>query len=204
MQKLFSTPPGISFKVLLGSSSPRRREILRLTGIPFEVCSIQCEETFPEQLKAEEIALYLSEKKSMAYKDVIPENIYLVTADTIVWCREELLGKPKNERHAVEILRKLSGQMHTVFTGVTIRNKTKKITFFEKTDVTFRTLSDEEIEYYVEHFFPLDKAGAYGVQEWIGAVGIKKIDGCYYNVMGLPASRLYEEFKKFRWIYSAY
>jgi septum formation protein len=197
MKKVFSTPPGISLKVLLGSSSPRRREILQMTGIPFEVCRIQCDETFPDYLKGEEIALYLSEKKSMAYKDEIPENTCLVTADTIVWCDEELLGKPENERHAMEMLRKLSGRMHTVFTGVTVRNEAKKITFFERSHVFFRALSDEEIEYYVKHFCPMDKAGAYGVQEWAGAVGIEKIEGCYYNVMGLPASRLYQELKGF-------
>lgn len=186
------------YKLLLASKSPRRHYLLKELGFSFKVVDIDTDETYPEELKAEEIALYLCKKK---YEDVsdamLSNNDILITADTIVWLENECIGKPIDREDAKKILRKLSGKTHQVFTGICLKSNSARTTFYAKTDVTFRELSDEEIEHYVENFRPMDKAGAYGVQDWIGYIGVTGINGCYYNVMGFPVSMFYKELMKF-------
>ena len=181
--------------LILSSNSPRRRELLEGLGIPFEVLVIKgIDESYPDSLPAEKIAEYISCKKADAYKDVSKENIVL-TADTVVVCDGEVMGKPVDEADAQRMLRKLSGKTHQVYTGVCLTSADGKTSFSVKTDVTFKDLSDEEISHYVKKYKPMDKAGAYGIQEWIGYIGITGINGSYYNVMGLPVQRIYEELK---------
>jgi septum formation protein len=165
--------------------------------IAFQTVKIDFNEHYPAYLKANEIAEYLSEKKSLSYPDKLKADELLITADTIVWCENEMLGKPMDENDALRMLSKLSGKMHTVYTGVCLRTENKKRTFSEKTDVYFNELDKNLMAHYVQKYKPFDKAGSYGVQEWIGVVGIRKIAGCFYNVMGLPTSRLYNELKEF-------
>lgn len=186
------------YNLLLASKSPRRHYLLHELGFSFKVISIDTDESYPEDLKAKDIALYLCKKKS----DDVPvekleENDILITADTIVWLDDEYIGKPGDIEDAKNILRKLSGKTHQVFTGICLKSRTKSSTFFSKTDVTFRDLSLQEIEHYVSDFRPMDKAGAYGVQDWIGYIGVTGINGCYYNVMGFPVSKFYEELLQF-------
>ncbi|MBO7203017.1 MAG: septum formation protein Maf [Paludibacteraceae bacterium] len=184
--------------LILGSQSPRRQELLKGLDIPFEVKTIDgIEEVFPPHLKREEIPLYLSQLKANAYLDLIDKDTIVITADTIVWCEDQLLEKPKDKTQAKQMLRFLSGKTHSVYTGVTLLSKQKSKSFFAESKVTFSDLSDEEINYYVEKYNPIDKAGAYGVQEWIGYIAVKKIEGSYYNVMGLPIQLLYNELKTF-------
>lgn len=188
--------PLSSFKILLGSESPRRREILQRMGLCFEVVKLFCNEEFPSHLTDGSIACYLAEKKSLSFNRPLNHNELLITADTIVWCENQFLGKPLDHSDALRILKKLNGRMHTVYTGVCLRTPHSQRVFVEKTNVYFKKLDNDELEYYIANYRPYDKAGAYGVQEWIGAVAIEKMEGCFYNVMGLPASRLYEELKK--------
>lgn len=186
------------FHIILASQSPRRQFLLHETGLEFEVLVKPIEETFPPELKAQEIALYVSEQKAMAFNfDELPVNALLITADTIVWLDNELIGKPSSALEAKEILTKLSGRNHTVCTGICFRTVENFHSFYVNTEVYFRELEEHEIDYYIEHYKPFDKAGAYGVQEWIGYVGVEKIEGSYYNVMGLPVQRVYIELKKF-------
>lgn len=185
-------------KILLASKSPRRQELLKMLDYPFEVVSgIEVEESYPEDLRLEEVPAYLSKLKSDGYSILLKNDDILVTADTVVILDNEILGKPKDLEDAGKMLRKLSGKTHQVITGVTILSKEKSLTFSARTDVEFASLIEDEIEYYVEKYRPLDKAGAYGIQEWIGAVGVKGIIGSFYNVMGLPVHRLSVELKKF-------
>lgn len=186
------------YKLLLASKSPRRHYLLKELGFSFKVVDIDTDETYPEELKAEEIALYLCKKKSEDVPaETLSNNDILITADTIVWLENECIGKPVDREDAKNILRKLSGKTHQVFTGICLKSNSAHKTFYAKTDVTFRELSDEEIEHYVENFRPMDKAGAYGVQDWIGYIGVTGINGCYYNVMGFPVSMFYKELMKF-------
>lgn len=189
-------------KLLLGSQSPRRRELLSGLDIPFECVNIHADESFPADLQAGDIPLYIAKEKAQAYLDRLQEGELLLTADTIVWVEGRMLGKPKDTDEATAMLRLLSGKTHQVYTAVVLQqigmrneelgiNDAKQHAFVERTDVTFRTLTDEEINYYVEKYRPLDKAGAYGVQEYIGYIGVERIVGSYYNVMGLPVERLY-------------
>lgn len=186
------------FHIILASQSPRRQFLLHETGLEFEVLVKTTDETFPSELKAQEIALHVSEQKAMAFNfDELPVNALLITADTIVWLDNELIGKPSSPTEAKEILTKLSGRNHTVCTGICFRTAENFHSFYVNTEVYFRELEEHEIDYYIENYKPFDKAGAYGVQEWIGYVGVERIEGSYYNVMGLPVQRVYIELKKF-------
>ncbi len=187
-----------SFDLILASQSPRRRELLRAAGIEYRVAEkFECEEHFPVTLQAEEVAPYLSALKSHAYPNMLNHRELLITADTVVVLSGEVLGKPRDEVEARAMLHRLSGTEHSVVTGVTLRLADRERTFAARSIVRFASLSDEQIEYYVDNFKPLDKAGAYGIQEWIGYVGIDSIEGSFYNVMGLPVQRLCRELEAF-------
>lgn len=182
-------------KIILASNSPRRRELLSGLGFDYEVRTLQgLDESYPEGLSMEEIPQYISRKKAAAY--TLGADELLITADTIVWLDGEVLGKPVDEEDAKQMLRKLSGKTHQVVTGVTLSWSDQQHSFASVSQVTFAQLTDEEIDYYVTHYHPLDKAGAYGIQEWIGYIGVTSIEGSYFNVMGLPVQRLYTEMKK--------
>lgn len=184
-------------RLVLASASPRRRELLCQIGAQVRIASTkEVDESYPENIAPEEVTPYISAKKAHAYADSIESGETLITADTVVICEGRVLGKPHNEHEAVEMLRQLSGRTHSVVTGVTIMNSERGRTFGVTTEVDFAPLSDNEIRYYVEKYRPLDKAGAYGIQEWIGYIGITGIRGDYYNVMGLPLQRLYAELKE--------
>jgi septum formation protein len=181
------------YQLILASQSPRRQELLRGLNIPFSVQVIDVEEDYPDEILGEEIPRYLAEKKADAYS--LDENTMLITADTIVWLENRVLGKPTDKEDAVRMLNDLSGKTHEVITGVCITTKTKRKTFSVVSRVRFATLTPEEIEFYVEKYRPYDKAGAYGIQEWIGYIGVEYIEGSFYNIMGLPIQRLYAELK---------
>lgn len=185
----------LNYTIILGSQSPRRRELLKLLDIPFEMISLNTDESFPAHLQAHEIAEFLAEKKSYAYP--LKDGELLITADTIVWVNDQVLNKPDNEQEAIRMLKILSNNVHSVYTGVCIRTDQHVIIFSDESKVYFKKLTEEEISYYVKRYHPLDKAGAYGVQEWIGAIGIHKIEGSYFNVMGLPIHLLYQHLKFF-------
>jgi septum formation protein len=185
-------------KIILASQSPRRHYLLKQLGLEFTVIDGEVEENYPEDMAPEEIAVYLAEKKADHFNNCINDDKdILITADTIVSIAGRILGKPVNHQDAERMLRLLSGNTHTVFTGVCIRSKDKTVTFYSTTEVTFKSLSDEEIRYYLDNYKPFDKAGAYGAQEWIGYIAITRIDGSYSNVMGLPIQKLYEELLRF-------
>ncbi len=187
-----------SYEILLASNSPRRRELLAGLGVKYRVTSLpDVDESYPSSLQGEEIPLYISQLKADAYRSQMNPNTLLITADTIVWLDGKVYGKPHDEAEACEMLRALSGRTHTVITGVTLTSACRCKSFAVSTEVTFAALTDEEIGYYVSHYRPLDKAGAYGVQEWIGYIGVTGMNGSYYNVMGLPIQRLYTELKDF-------
>ena len=186
------------WRLVLASQSPRRRQLLQDAGIEFSLAPrFECEESYPESLPAAEVAEYLSRLKSEAYPEVLGEGEILLTADTVVVAKEQVLGKPADRSEAIEMIEMLSGSEHEVVTGVTLRSKERMVSFSALSKVRFRVLSREEIEYYVDTYSPMDKAGAYGIQEWIGYVGIESIEGSFYNVMGLPVQRLYCELEKF-------
>ena len=186
------------YKVVLGSNSPRRRELLAGLDINFEVQTIAgIDESYPETLEAKEIPVYLAKKKAEAYLSTMPEDELLITADTIVWTFDQILGKPKDREEAIEMLRKLSGQVHEVITGVCLTTKEKMVSFAATSSVHFAELEEEEIIYYVDNYRPFDKAGSYGKQEWIGYVAVESINGSFYNVMGLPVRLLYQQLKNF-------
>lgn len=185
------------YRVILASNSPRRKELLSGLGIDYEVKTLPgIEESYPDTLKGEEIPLYIAREKADAYRDSMQPDELIITADTIVWLDGVVMGKPKDEEEARNMLRRLSGKTHQVMTGVCITTTGFRKSFSTVTDVTFTDLTEEEIHYYVEHYKPMDKAGAYGIQEWIGFVGVQSIAGSYFNVMGLPVQRLYKELKK--------
>jgi septum formation protein len=186
-----------SFDIVLASKSPRRQHLLAELGLQFRVIDhIDLEEVYPASLRAEEIPVYLAKAKAACCERFMDSNTILITADTIVWLENEVIEKPFDHEDAVNMLGKLSGRMHEVFTGVCIKTVAGETSFFASSRVYFRHLSEEEIRYYVEKFNPLDKAGAYGVQEWIGYVGVERIEGSYFNVMGLPVQQLYNELLK--------
>lgn len=188
----------MKYKILLASKSPRRREIMELLRVPFTVVTLEgIDESYPKDLEADKVSEYISQKKATEFLKRIGEDEMIITADTVVICDGKILGKPKDSKDAKEMLRFLSGKTHKVTTGVTVATQAKRESFSSESYVTFADLSDEEIEYYVDTFHPLDKAGAYGIQEWIGAVAVAKIDGSFYNVMGLPVHKLYQVMKKF-------
>lgn len=181
-----------NYNIILASSSPRRISLMRDTGFKFEIRNISVDEEYPSDLKATDVAIYLACKKSDYFKEVLNDEL-IITADTTVCLDGEIIGKPKDREDAVNILKKLSGNKHSVITGVCLKMKDKVISFSECTYVYFKDLNDEEINYYVDNFKPYDKAGAYGIQEWIGYIGVEKIEGSFFNVMGLPIHRLYNE-----------
>ena len=186
------------YEVLLASNSPRRRELLGELGIKFKVCALDgIDENYPPETPAEEVALVISKKKAQTYHQLITSNQLIITADTVVVCGNKVLGKPHSEDEAVNMLHQLSGTTHKVVTGVTISTAERASSFKVTTDVEFANLTDEEIKFYVKRFRPFDKAGAYGIQEWIGCIGISHISGSFYNAMGLPLHRLYTELKTF-------
>lgn len=184
------------YHLILASNSPRRKELLGGLGVDFEVRVLPgIDESYPETLVGEEIPTFISRVKAQPYLGLMAENDLVITADTIVYVDGEVLGKPADARDACNMLRKLSGRVHQVITGVTLTTREFQRSFSVTTDVTFVELSDNEIDYYVAHYRPFDKAGAYGVQEWIGFVGVSRLEGSYFNVMGLPVQRLYTELK---------
>ncbi len=186
------------YEILLASNSPRRRELLAGLDIEYRVTALpEVDESYPATLSGEEIPLYISQEKAAAYRNQMKENTLLITADTIVWLDGRVYGKPHDLDDAKAMLRALSGKTHTVITGVTLTSMQKQVSFAVSTEVDFAPLADDEIDYYVDRYRPLDKAGAYGVQEWIGYIGVTGLHGSYYNVMGLPIQRLYTELKKF-------
>ena len=186
------------YKVILASNSPRRKELLGGLGIDFEVRTLQdIDESYPDTLRGEEIPMYISGKKAEAYKRTMADDEMIITADTIVYDNGQVLGKPKDREEAIHMLRQLSGHAHEVITGVSIVTKEQSRQFASISKVYFDALSDDEIAYYVDNYHPYDKAGAYGVQEWIGYVAVTRIEGSYFNVMGLPIQRLYNELKTF-------
>jgi len=185
------------FDIILASKSPRRQQLLSGIGINFRTVNhLEMEEVYPAVLRGAEIPVYLAQAKAAFYQSLIERNTLLITADTIVWLENEVIGKPSGEEDAVEMLMKLSGNMHEVFTGVCIKTATQERVFHAVSKVFFRKLSEDEIRYYVKGYKPFDKAGAYGVQEWIGYVGVERIEGSYFNVMGLPVQKLYCELLK--------
>lgn len=187
----------LNYHIILASNSPRRRELLSGLGLDYEVRTLPgIDESYPSTLQGEEIPVYISSKKASAYLDALKENELLITADTIVWLDGRVLGKPSDEEEARQMLHDLSGKTHQVITGVTLATTSFQKSFASVSQVTFATLTEEEINYYVTHYHPMDKAGSYGVQEWIGFIGVERIEGSYFNVMGLPVQRLYRELKE--------
>lgn len=186
-------------ELILGSSSPRRKQLLREMDLNFIVESSfsKGEESFPQSLKDEEVAEFLAKQKSLSFKKELLPNQILITADTIVIVDSQIIGKPKDLEQASKMLHSLSGKTHKVITGVALRDSTHIVTFSDLSKVKFSPLSTSVIEYYIQKYKPLDKAGAYGIQEWIGAIGIERIEGSYYNIMGLPTSKLYHELLDF-------
>ena len=181
-------------RIILASNSPRRKELLAGLDLDFEVHVIRdIDETYPDDLPVNEVASYISKKKAEAYKNIIGDDQLVITADTVVVLGNRILGKPASPKEAVEMLRALSGKTHHVITGVCLTTTEEQRSLSVTSEVTFKVLSDEEIDYYVENYLPLDKAGAYGIQEWIGYVGVTGLKGSYFNVMGLPVQRIYQE-----------
>ena len=188
----------VRWKIVLASNSPRRKELLAGLDVPFEVRIIKgIDESYPAALPTTEIAEYIAQKKAAAYRETMAADELVITADTIVVLGDEVLGKPKDAADARRMLHELSGQTHQVITGVVLTTKERQEHFSVVSDVTFKTLEDSEIDYYVETYKPMDKAGAYGIQEWIGYVGVTRLEGSYFNVMGLPVQRIYEALKRF-------
>jgi septum formation protein len=171
------------FKIILASRSPRRQQLLHELGLKFDIVIKEYEEIYPEGLEGEEIARYIAYEKAALFKNELSDNEIVIAADTIVWCNNKVLGKPVNQKDAIAILKEISGNTHEVITGVAIRSNSREITFSESTKVTFEVFSDEEIDYYITNYKPYDKAGAYGIQEWIGIIACSHIDGSYFNVV---------------------
>lgn len=185
------------YKVILASNSPRRKELLAGLGVDYEVRTLpDVDESYPDTLQGADIPLYIAKEKADAYRNMLQPGELMITADTIVWLDGRVLGKPKDREDALCMLRDMSGRTHEVFTGVCITTTEWQRSFAAQTEVRFAELSEEEITYYVDKFQSMDKAGAYGVQEWIGFIGVENISGSYYNIMGLPVQRLYKELVK--------
>jgi septum formation protein len=184
-------------RIILASRSPRRQQLLRELGLRFDVVIKEYKEVYPERLKGKEIAMYVAQEKACSFRNEIKENEIVIAADTIVWCNNRVLGKPLDFEDAIRILKEISGITHEVITGICLFSSFKEKTFSVSTKVTFEILSEEEITYYVNKFKPFDKAGAYGIQEWIGIAACSHIDGSYFNVVGLPVQRLYKELQSF-------
>ncbi len=185
------------YNYILASKSPRRQELLHLLGIKFKIQTKEVKEDYPDNLAMEEIPVFLARLKAEPFLKDLHKDDLLITADTIVWFKNQVLGKPVNKKEAILMLEQLSGQEHYVISGVCLSSCNKQKSFYALSEVQFKNLSREEIEFYVSEFNPIDKAGSYGIQEWIGIIGIKHIEGSFYNVMGLPIQKLYEEIQKF-------
>lgn len=185
-----------NYKIILASNSPRRKELLQGLNINFEVQSKNVDEKYPESLEIHQVPEYLVRLKAAPFKPEMKENMLVITADTIVSLNNEILGKPADANEAVAMLKKLSGKTHQVLTGVCLLTQQHETSFTSTSDVTFKTLSESEIDYYIKHFNPYDKAGGYGIQEWFGYIAVESINGSFFNVMGLPVHRLYEELIK--------
>ncbi|TFV97588.1 septum formation protein Maf [Algoriphagus kandeliae] len=183
-------------KIILASNSPRRQELLRGLEIDFEIRTNPVDETIPSDIPAEYVAAYLSKLKAESFPDELLENEILITSDTVVIENGHVLGKPNSEKEAFDMLKSLSGATHTVMTAVTIMDRLKRITLEDETKVTFRFLEEEEIWHYIKQYQPFDKAGAYGIQDWVGFIGVSKLEGSYFNVMGFPLHLVYEQLKK--------
>lgn len=184
------------YKIVLCSNSPRRKELLKGLGLNFQTRIIDgIDESYDKSLPGEDIAKMISEKKAESYKATMSSDELIITADTIVYVDGEVLGKPQNKIDAVRMLKMISGKCHDVITGVCLLTSNKRISFSVKTKVSFAQITDDEISFYIENYKPYDKAGAYGIQEWIGYIGVDSIQGSYFNVMGLPVQRLYSELK---------
>ena len=187
-----------NYDIILASNSPRRKELLQRLGLPFKVRTLfGVDESFPENLRGEDIALYIARKKAEAYKSSMSSNELLITADTIVCLDGVVMGKPYGAENAKTILRQLSGRVHQVITGVTLLTQVKRESFAVTSHVKFANVTEDEIDYYVDNYLPFDKAGAYGIQEWFGLVAVEELRGSYFNVMGLPVQRLYTVLKQF-------
>jgi septum formation protein len=184
-------------KIILASQSPRRKQLLEWAEIPFEILARSTEETYPDGLPFTEIPVHIARVKAMVVQDELPPVSIVLAADTIVVLKDRIIGKPKDRQDAIDILTDLSGQEHQVITGVVIRQGKKETTFFDTTSVFFHTLSQEQITFYIDKYKPYDKAGAYAIQEWIGVTGIRSINGDFYNVMGLPVSRVIQALNTF-------
>lgn len=185
-----------SYTIVLNSRSPRRKQLLEQMGFNVRLVKTDISETYPPNLNMEEIPVYLAEKKANAYKKMLGEKEILLCSDTIVFIDGKVLGKPQNKEQAIDMLKNLSNKKHYVISGCYLKSKTNAISFYEKTAVFFKNLSLQDIDYYVENYKPMDKAGSYGIQEWIGMIGIEKIEGNFYNVMGLPTVSLFENIQK--------
>lgn len=186
------------YEIVLASNSPRRKELLQRMGVNFKVRTLfGIDESYPDSLRGEDIVCYISRNKAKAYQSSMAPNELLITADTIVYVDGEVMGKPKNAEQAKEMLHKLSGKTHQVITGVTIVTPKRTENFGVTSQVKFTNITDEEINFYVDNYLPFDKAGAYGIQEWIGIVAVEEIKGSYFNVVGLPVQRLYQKLKTF-------
>jgi septum formation protein len=183
-------------RIILASGSPRRKQLLEWAEVPFEIVVKETDETFPAGLKVDEVAIHIARQKAMAVRSMVNNDSIILAADTIVVLNERIIGKPKDRQDAINILADLSGHQHRVITGVVIVSDKKEISFSDSTDVYFHELSLEQIEFYVNKYKPYDKAGAYAIQEWIGVVGIRSVEGDFYNVMGLPVSRVVRELEK--------
>jgi septum formation protein len=186
-----------NFRLLLASRSPRRQQLLRELGLEFEIVERDFDEIFPDSLTGGEIAEFISRQKAISLRGELMKNDIVITADTIVWCNNKILGKPRDHEDALFMLLEISGRTHEVITGVTILSAVKEKTFSVSSKVTFDPLSEEEIDFYITNYKPFDKAGAYGIQEWIGLAACSSIEGSYFNVVGLPVRTLYRELKKF-------
>lgn len=185
------------YNIILASASPRRKELLENIGVKFSIKVLEgIDESYPAELGGEEIAKHISLKKANAYLEHIDDTDLIITADTIVYANHKVYGKPRGHEDAKLMLQELSGKTHSVITGVTIATKHKVVTFAVQSEVTFASLNDTELDYYINTYRPFDKAGAYGIQEWIGMVGVERLNGCFFNVMGLPVHQLYQELKK--------
>ncbi len=185
------------YKIILASKSPRRQQLLSDLGLKFNVQSMDIPEVFPENLGMTEVPIYLAELKAEAFRPQLKNNQLVITADTIVWLDGQVLNKPVDYADGFRMLNDLSGKKHQVITGVCLLSCEKEVSFYSLTDVWFKKLSDEEIHFYLENYRPYDKAGAYGIQEWIGYIGINRIEGSFFNVMGLPIQSVYEHLKTF-------
>ena len=185
-----------NYKLIFASASPRRQQLMKDAGFTFEVRLKNVEEKYPQELHWENVPEYLSKVKASAFREELKADEVLITADTVVCIHDRILGKPADRKEAISMLQELSGNRHLVVTGVSVTTRTEQLSFSSRTDVFFKRLSNEEIEFYVDTYKPFDKAGAYGIQEWIGYIGIERIEGSFYNVMGLPIQKLYETLRK--------